>query len=268
MPLLEDVKLDVIRHLGYPVMGLYPQGQAGGALAYGGAGWRFFGGYGALLFKMNMLRPIEEAKITGLATAAVFFTGILPNPGDVITVALSSPALMSPITATVTVPMPVNGLERWDLLTVASALATAFMLQPAFAAAGFFAIADYGRPPFSQITPVAICSINSSGGNFTLTPSFTGSTVPQISGAGKPVSPYIPVGGGCITGHVPILNYLEAAIGGASASLGVLVANTTTLRHDELEQREWLYEKYQIKLADFLEIPLFKPRRNNLNVVY
>lgn len=263
MPMQEDVKTDIIRHLQYEVTGLYQNNVSGGSLAYGGAGWRFFGSYGALLRRMNMLRPVEEAKITGLATGAIFFTGPGCNPGDQITITLNAASLVSPIDAVVTVPGPIPGQPHWTLLTLAGAIAQAFAMQPAFQAAGFYAIADYGAQPYGDIkSPAAICSINAPPGigTFTLTPTFTGGTAPQVTLVNRPVSPYISFNSGgtvvCLNGYIPIMNFLESAFGGATTNLGIMVANGVTMRHDELDQRERQLETYRKWLSKYMGIPI------------
>jgi hypothetical protein len=267
MPLTEPVKTDVIRHMGFPVLGLYQLGAAGGALAYGNMGYRFFGASGQLLYRLNLLRPLEEASITGLATGSISFTGQGPNVGDSFTVTLAGAFTGSPISVTITVP---QAATPWTLNTVASHLAAAFSSQPAFTAAGFFAVADYGASPFSQSqTTLPVCSILGPTGlnSFTLTVSaLTGTTVPQIALAGQPVSPFISFRQlgviNTVYGFVPILNFLDAAYGGATTNLAVATANNTTLRQDELEQREEQYQRYRRMLAQFLGIPLANPGDN------
>lgn len=262
MPVSQDVISDVLRHLGYPVHGLYQNAPAGGALAFGDIGFRFFGAPGSLLYRLNQLSPVEEAKITGQATGAVFFTGLNPRTGDSMTITLNASNLLAPIVVTVIVPATGLGQRPWSLAQVAAQIAQAFTLQPAFIAAGFYAIADYGVGPFSNAqVPVPVCSINAQVGvtTFTLTVTYTGTTVPQTYTTNCPPSPFIAFKSAGtlnkIYGYIPILNYLEGAYGGATIDLSLSRSNEVFLRMDELDVRDEQYNKYVDKFSYFIGIP-------------
>ena len=260
MPLTEDCKLDVLRHLDYEFIGLYQVAQSGGTLALGNAGMRYTGTMGSLLYKLNYMRPVEEAKLTGVATGAIQFSGSQPVPGSTVTITLTADTLDDPISVTVTV------LPAWanpgGLLQLSYAIANAFMLTPAFQAAGFWALADYGAGPFTQqkvATPIVSINAPATVSAFELTATYTGSTSPQIVNMPRPVAPYISFRTVADTvqiyGFIPILNYLEGAYGGATANLSGAKANETVLRSDELEQRDQQYRMYIRKMANYLGVP-------------
>ena len=63
MPLTTSQKVNIRRHLGFPVAGLPLISPAGGTLASGNAGYRFLQAYGQLEFRMNNLDGAEEASL-------------------------------------------------------------------------------------------------------------------------------------------------------------------------------------------------------------
>lgn len=253
----------VVRHLGYPVQGLNQNAPAGGSLAYGNAGYRFFESYGPLLYRLTQLAPNEESRLTGAAYGAVGFTGLDPVPGDQVSITISGGNIPGTLTKSVTVPSFAPGLPPWSLLTVSANLASQFASDPAFNSAGFIAIADYGAGPYTQAArPNPMVSFRSPMGvnNFALSVGSTGLTSGQIVAPPNPLSPFISFRrtgqNNCIFGFLPILDYLEGAYGGATIDLGIMQANNVTMRMDELEQRDNLYEKYRQKLSAWLKIPL------------
>src|ERR1700722_8606779 len=99
MPLIEQYKSDIRRYLGYPVVGLYNQSPAGGSLANLNSGYRYFESYGQLEYRMNQLKPDEEARVTGQIYGAIGFANSNTpiQSGTVITVNITS-SLFSPNT--------------------------------------------------------------------------------------------------------------------------------------------------------------------------
>src|ERR1700728_2221973 len=133
MPLTEQYKSDIRRYLGYQIVGLYNQSPDGGSLANLNSGYRYFEAYGQLEYRMNQMKPDEEARVTGQIYGAIGFansnTPIIS--GTVITVNLTS-AIFSPNTQTLTYTV----LPTDNLLTIVSAFANLAALNTQFAAAG------------------------------------------------------------------------------------------------------------------------------------
>src|SRR5579863_3162946 len=140
MPLTLASKSSCRWHLGYPVAGLLRISPAGGTLASGAAGWRFFQAYGFLEYKLNNLNPDEEARLTGYAYAAIAMPGPQPNQGDTVSVTLSGGNLVSAVTITATMPAPSNTDGR---LVMVNLLAGLVAQNPAISAAGIVDIAPY-----------------------------------------------------------------------------------------------------------------------------
>src|ERR1700744_2725856 len=104
MPLTVAQKMQIRRFLNFPVTGNISQSPAGGNLAQGFVGYRFFQAYGALEYKMNNLAPVEEAAILGLFYGAAAFVGPQPSAGDTASLTITSAALSaSPQTVTAAV---------------------------------------------------------------------------------------------------------------------------------------------------------------------
>lgn len=101
MPLTEEEKGDVRRHLGYPIAGLPTLSPSGGTLMSGSIGYRFTQAYGQMEYRLNSLQPHEEARLMGRYVAALQVAGT-PNVGDTITVIISGGGLSSPVTLVAT----------------------------------------------------------------------------------------------------------------------------------------------------------------------
>ena len=99
MPLTEEEKGDVRRHLGYPVAGLPVLSPSGGTLMAGSIGYRFTQAYGQLEYRLNSLQPHEEARLMGRYVAALMVGGT-PNVGDTVAVTISGGGLANPVTIT------------------------------------------------------------------------------------------------------------------------------------------------------------------------
>jgi hypothetical protein len=241
---------------------------AGSSTAAGNLGWRFFGTYGTLVGRLQQLSPNEEAKITGRAYGAVTFNGLLPTIGNTVSVTLTGGGLTEPLTVTVVVQNSAPNGAAWTNNTVASALAQAFALQPAFVSAGFYAIANYGSAPYTQmVVPLPTCSILAAynAPAFTISVSTTGLLAAQIGANGMYLSPFMTfsrVGQvQTVYGYLPILNILESGFLASSANMSAMVAGDVTLRWDEAEQRNDQYDMYRKRLGDWLGIPLNSSQR-------
>lgn len=262
MSLLEQEKSNVIRHLGYPVVGLWMVAPGGQSMAYGGAGFRYFGAFGSLLYRLNQLKPDEESRITGRAYGAVGFTGVNPTPGDTVSVTLSGGGLASPVTVSVTVPQNIPGQSPYTQNNLVASLAQALTLVPQVMGAGFTVLAPYGSGPFTQqsVAVPIVALIGPPCMSFSLTASYAGNTVPQIMANGQLLPPFISFRSmgqnNKIYGYLPILDYLDGAYGGATIDLSASIANNVTLRHDELEQREAQYQRYRRSLSEFMGVPI------------
>jgi hypothetical protein len=101
MPLSEEDKQSIRRHLGYPVAGLPTLSPAGGTLMGGAIGYRFTQAYGQLEYRMNSLQPGEESRLMGRCVAALQVAGT-PNIGDTLAVTISGGGLSTPVVLTVT----------------------------------------------------------------------------------------------------------------------------------------------------------------------
>jgi len=254
-------KSDVRRHLGYPVAGLLRISPAGGTLAQGAVGYRFFQAYGFLEYKMNNLNPDEEARLTGLAYGAVALTGPQPNTGDTLTATFSGGPLGSPVSVIVTAPLN-NPPDNDARITLINALTAAVNRNATLQAANILGLSPYGTGPFSQNAVAVpevgfICPVN-----FTLTCSGTGTVAPQLTATGVQLNPNTSLDGvTTIWGYIPILNGLENAYASTSQNLDTIKADVWKGRSNEAGQRRSLYENWRQMLSDFLGTPMNKDMR-------
>lgn len=253
MALNEATKVKVRRHLRYGVAGLYKTSAAGGTLAVGQIGYRFFQPYGNLEYRMNNLSPVEEATVTGAAMGAVSFVGPNPTAGDQFVVALSGGGLSTVQQVTVTA---VNGDTP---TTIGSKVAAAIALNTTIAAAGFYAVALYGAGPFGVNQQIPLPEVAIVGPQpFTLGVTTTSALAPQVTMQGQQMSPSADfTGAGDITyGFIPILDALESAIASASQNLDTKQADVWKHHGNELAQRRSLYEDWQFRFSEFIGIPM------------
>lgn len=254
MPLTFAQKSSVRRHLGYPVVGLLQISPAGGSVASGMNGYRFFQTYGRLEYKMNNLNPDEEARLTGRAYAAVALIGPQPNAGDTISVTLSGGGIASPQTVTVTAPAPQVNVD--GRLTLGALLAAAASQNTVLQAAGVISVTPYGSGPFNEQqipTPEVAFSCPQA---FTITSAASGVLFPQITATGAMLHPSASLDGSTtIYGYIPILDGLESALAGASQNLDTIQAAVWRGRSNEIGQRMSLYKNWVGLMSDFLGIP-------------
>lgn len=269
MPLLEQEKSNIRRHLDYSVIGLYRQSPVGGTLAPMNTGFRILNSYGQLEYVMNNLLPNEEARLTGKSYGAIGFVNNNPvNPavpvqvGSTMTISIFSDLFSaSPVVLSYTV------LSGDTLLSICGKLALQAASNGIFTSAGFYAMNDYGAGPYGQqYNPTQLVSFPivsfvgpTPGINFTITVSGTGTTVPQIVQQGVPLNPsltlnltYPPT---TIWGYLAICDYLENQMfGNTSDNLSVFKANDAILRMSEMKDRKKLYLESTRRLAEFVGI--------------
>jgi hypothetical protein len=261
-------KVNIRRHLGYPLAGLTTSSPAGGTLSSANNAYRFFGSYGQLEFRMNQLAPSEEAVLTGSPYGAVGFNNANTPivAGTVITVTLNSPQFSTnPVILTYTV-QPTD-----DLLIICGQLANQAALNTDFTAAGFYAINDYGTGPWSQqIVPFPICSFiaPSNSSSFSINVSGSGNTVPQVVANGQLLPPAIyletTIPAKEIFGYLPILDTLESFYAGTVQNLSTTKAREWTRNSRELTEKKMLYNQWRQRLAQFMGISL--DLRNNADL--
>jgi hypothetical protein len=256
MALTTAQKSDCRRHLKYPVVGLIKTSTAGGSLASGAAGYRFFQAYGFLEYKLNNLNPDEEARLLGLAYAAIALLGPQPNPGDTVSVTLSGGPISSPQTLTATAGAPAPGADM--RINLVNALAAACAANTVLQAAGILGVSPYGAGPYSQ-NAVAIPEISFNCPQaFSISASGVGLNVPQVTATGALLPPTTTAADGTtvLYGYIPILNSLEGDYYGTSQNLDTIKADVWTGRNNELGQRRALYENLVQLLSDFLGTPI------------
>lgn len=255
-----QTKALIRHHLGYPFAGLFRVSPAGGSLANGDLGFRYFQSYGFLEFVLDNLNPIEEAMITGQAVGSVGILGN-PNPGDTVAITISNGGLVSPVTITYTVQ---TGDSPPSICNALSALA---LQNTALAAAGFTSFAPYGTGPFAQnATPLPEVSIVAGTGvtSFGITVTASGGTGAAVTTPGvQPAAPASTVDPTTnpptiLYGFLPILTFLEGAAYGSTQNLDTSKADVWIARWDEPEIRVKLYNYTRKQLSLHLSVPLWE----------
>lgn len=266
--LTDGQKVQVRRHLSYPVMGLYQVSPAGGTLGSASAGYRFFQSFSFLEYKMNNLLPAEEAALLGLAVGSIALVGPQPSAGDVLSATLSGGGLTSPVVATTTAPAQLGTQDM--RLVMCNGIAGAIAQNTTLMSLGFRAYTPFGTGPYAQnAIPIPEVSI-AAPQQFTLSVSVSaGSPLgPQVPNTGNFQPPYASLDGSTtIYGYIPIMNGLEAAHAGASDNLDTTKADVWTARSDEIAQRTSLYRMWQSRLSDFLGVKVnpWQSRANRLS---
>ena len=260
MSVTDAQKVQVRRHMGYPVIGLMNMSPAGGALGNAAAGYRFFQAYGLLEWRLNNLQVSEEAALVGSCAGGVSLVGPQPAVGDTVSVTLSGGGIASPQTLT-TPPFSLSGSD--GRLVFCQNIAGLVSSNSVLRAAGVYAATPYGTGPFAQ-TAVPVPEVGFVGpAPFAVAASGTGSTAPQVLSQGVFVPPSASLDGGNTTvyGYIPILNGLESAYTGASDNLDTAQADVWKSRSNELGLRMSLYQTWQGMLSDFLGVPINPQRR-------
>jgi hypothetical protein len=264
MPLTVANKMTIRRHLKFPVAGNITgpgQSPTGGTVANGFVGYRWFQAYGALEFKMNNLAPVEEAAILGLPYGAAAFVGPQPNPGDTVSMTITSTALsVSPQIVTTTVPTGPLPPYPNATLQLIQALVQQIALNQVLVAAGFVSLAPYGTGPFNQnAVPVPELSVTAPA-PFTITGAGSGQVIPQITANGILIGPSASLDGGCTTlsGYLALLNGLESAYLGASDNLDTNVADVWKRNPNEVGARRSLYENQVALFGDFMGLAPYR----------
>ena len=253
-------RTNVRRHMGYPVVGMPFQSPVGGAsMAHGFPGFRYFEISSTLEFRLQYMMPFEESFITGFAAGLVsvrrtdgqdprspFAAGVAASL--VITQAPAPPVTVTVITA-----------EGDDSFALAINLANAAAADPTLAAAGITATAPLnggGNWP-ANTTPIPSLQI-------TAPLSFTvaSSAVAPAMAYAEPASGSLPplqvvIDEVTYYGYLQILDVLQGRVATASENLDTLKADVWTARPDEMEAREALYQNWRLKLARYLDVPLW-----------
>lgn len=257
--LTEAQKVQVRRHLGYPVTGLPIRSPAGGAaLNHGFQGYRFLQVYGQLEFRMNWLQPVEEAVITGLAFA---YVQISSAPGVVITPGADLSIQLVTSDGEIDETLEYTTQAGDTIFTIGSTFANLLAMNGTLTNAGFVANAPFTNGVFTNVTePVPGIQLISPR-DFTTTVVYEGdATLIVAPGGGVPQDPIIVVDDGdtTIIGLLPILSYLQGKIASSSDNLDTERADVWFARKDEVTQRKELYHYWRNELAKFLDIPLFE----------
>jgi hypothetical protein len=263
--LSEDTKVDIRRHLDFPLAGLPYASPGSGApnqgvdtrFASGMASYRYFQIWPLVEWRLDSLSAAEESRITGLAYGAVkVVAGVAA--GDQVSVTLSGGGLGSPVTLT---HVAASGDTP---LGIVNALAVAGLGNATLLSAGFQVQAPWGTGPYAQsASPLPQVTFTNPQA-FSVSTAFTGTTAIAVLSSGGPSPPQATVDATTspptvLNGFVPILNFLEAAVAGAHQNLDTIRADVWTARHDEIRQRIALYTWYRHRFAQFLWAKLGMP---------
>ncbi len=279
--LSEQQKIEIRRHLGYPVTGNPITSPVGQTLSHGFIGWRFHQVYGLLEWRMNNLQPFEEAILFGLATAGITVQSVAA-PGGTIT-------LPNGLVVSLEMRQPVGGVLQADgvtilydvdetvsyttvssdtIFSVGAALSSLVLANGVLVGAGFWATSPYNvgayaeaaKPPATvqpfpgiQITCIPdafeIIAVSAPPLFLAVQPG-SGQFLPPNATFGDPATLH--------RGYIPILDALETEVANASDNLDTLKADVWTARPDEIHIREALYNRWRRKMAQFLALPLWE----------
>jgi len=225
---------------------------------------------------MNNLAPDEEARLTGQAYAALAFVGPSPTIGSTYTVTFSGGLLTAPVSITATInagdipPNPAQLANSYlgsnNGLVIAGLLAQAANLSAPLRAAQIQAVAPFGTGSFSYaVVPIPEIAFTSPL-PFTMAVEWTGNLAPSITADGSALHPMMFETDGVtsIWGYLNILNYLETEYATASRDLSTSKADVWTARKTELPERFSLYTTWQLRLAEFIDVPINPNARTNL----
>jgi hypothetical protein len=256
MSLGDAVKIHIRRHLMYPMAGLPSASAAGNSLMISDFGFQFNSLYPAMEERMDTMSPGEEAVVTGKAYGAIALSGLVPTAGNQVTLVFTGGGLSAPETVVTTV---VAGDTN---LTFLARIVTAINQDLVLQAAGFSAVSPWSANIFqgANINFPEIAFLNPNP--FTFTAASTGTTGIAVTGLGAQLDPRVTVNSNPLTivgGYVPILNYLENAIGGATANADVAKAETFVHDAREIEKRIQLYEYWLQRLATMMGVRVWNP---------
>jgi len=238
--LSEQVKTDIRRHLKQRILGTGYRGTL--APAY------LIMPNMNLETRLNTLRPSEESVLTGRAYGSIqVFAPMVA--GAVITATFTAAALTSPVAISATVQA---GDTPSD---VCGRLASAANASSDLITAGFKGQAPWNDNPAAADTVPNPEVQFTAPDVFTMTVATTGTVGAVAVNTGERTDLNIVIAKRPLTqkfGYVPICNYLEGAIGGATRNLDISKAESAVFRQDEVEARRDLYDYYVNQMADFL----------------
>jgi hypothetical protein len=206
---------------------------------------------------MTNLNPDEEARLLGSAYAAFALIGPNPNTGDTISITLQGGTIASPQVVSATA---LASQVPADLcLSMVANAARNTVLQ----AGQVLSISPFGSGPFNQNEmPLAEVAFIAPSNFQLVSPTGTGTLFPQITASGIQLGPSASLDGNTtLWGYLAILDGLEGAYAGSSINLGNQQAGPWKGRSNEAGQRLSLYKNWQIRLSEFLEIPLYEGAR-------
>jgi hypothetical protein len=261
MAVTDAQKVQIRRHMGYPVMGLMQFSPGGASLGTASSGYRFFQAYGLMEWRLNNLQVSEEAALVGSCAAGIALVGVQPTVGQTASVVFAGGGIVGgPITIT-TPAFATSGTD--GRLVLCQQLASLVSLNVTLQAAGIYAATPYGTGPFAQ-NAVPLPEVGFVGPTpFTISATSTGALAPVVTSQGVNVAPSTTLDGGITTiyGYLNILNGLESAYAGASDNLDTSKADVWTARSNELGLRTSLYINWRAMLSDFLGVPVNPQRR-------
>lgn len=252
--MLEKVRSDARRHLGGMVA---PRPSAVNGL---GTGFGLKVSH-SIEIALNNLRPIDEARVSGEFVGSVGVSGVEPHQADEISISIFSETINPSRDITIAA---VLGDSRVSLLR---RLEGAVNADPVLRGSGVRALVCLPLGVSEADAPFAELVIYSAS-DYSLDASGTGVIAPFVSLVPDRVDPIVDLGNGVkLYGYVPILNYLEGAIGGVSANLDTRSADVWQGNPREFENRKQLYNYWADRFADFLGLER-KRNRAPQNRVY
>jgi hypothetical protein len=281
MPLTPSQKVNIRRHMRFPVAGLARSSPYGAAFASGTISYRFFDIYGQMEYRLNNLDPAEEATVVGSYYGSVIIIGN-PEVNDQISFSISASGMPAQ-TVSYTVqpagnlPNP-NGAQ--NPVQVSQGLVNSILQNTVLLNNQFTALSPLGIGPFAQYSPTLVNPNLEQSGLSMGTPGLAVtniSTAYQIANLsvvnqpGSTLSAFIELNGSSklppistvdpttnpptvLNGYLPILDYLEGALAGATQNLDTWKADVWTARGTELDERLALYMWWIFHLADFLGV--------------
>lgn len=243
-------KAHIRRHLKFSMIGKPFQGDLGNSIY----GMRSSPVVQDLEIRMGTMSPDEEAILLGKAYGAIAVQ--LVSPGAVLTATITGGSLVSPVV------VPVTALSTDDAQIFCARIAAAFAADATLVSAGFIALAPWGAGALTDNTVLYPEMAVVNAVDFTLTISVTGTISAYVSSNGSRQDPSVLVvkrPATLIYGYLPLCNYFEGAIGGATRNLEISKAETAVFRGDEIEQRQGLYAYWCQRLAEFMGLQVNNP---------